>query len=123
MKRIFRSATVLAFAAFVTLWAALGGLETGERRYFVWYAVAAALGAYTHLTMILVVVGHALAAAVFLLAPGRALGSDRGHAMRARCAFALDPIDVGFRAGIGGAVVGQPGADRVQRGFRLRDRG
>ncbi len=68
-----RGYSAIAFAAIVTLWALLRGLETGERRYFVWYAVAAALGAYTHLTMILVVVGHALAAAVFLLAPGRAL--------------------------------------------------
>lgn len=68
-----RGYSAIALAAIVTMWALMRGVETGERRYYVWYAVAAALGAYTHLTMILVVVGHALASLVVLTAPGRAI--------------------------------------------------
>lgn len=66
-----RGYSAIAFVALVTMWALLRGVETGRARYFVWYAIAAALGAYTHLTTIFVVVGHALALAVYLLAPGR----------------------------------------------------
>lgn len=83
-----RGYSAIAFVAIVTMWALLRGVATGERRYFVWYAVAAALGAYTHLTMILVVVGHALAVVAFLIAPGRAI--DRRALWRGSIlAFAL----------------------------------
>lgn len=70
-----RGYSAIAFVAVVTMWALLRGVETGRTHYFVWYAVAAALGAYTHLTTIFVVVGHALALAVYLLAPGRPQGA------------------------------------------------
>jgi len=66
-----RGYSAIAFLAIVTTWALLRAVETGAARDYALYAVAAALGAYTHLTMIFVVVGHALAAAVYLAAPGR----------------------------------------------------
>ncbi len=62
-----RGYSAIAFFAIATLWALLRGVESGERRYFFVYAVLAALGAYTHLTMIFVVVGHAAAMGVWLL--------------------------------------------------------
>ena len=58
-----RGYSALAFWTLLATWALLRGLRAGERRYFVLYAVAAALGTYTHLTMVFVVAGHALAAA------------------------------------------------------------
>lgn len=66
-----RGYSAIACFAIVTTWALLRGVETGRARYFVWYGVAAGLGAYTHLTMVLVVAGHALGALAFLVAPGR----------------------------------------------------
>ncbi len=68
-----RGYSAIAFVSIVTMWALLRGVETGRTRYFVWYAVAAALGAYTHLTTIFVVVGHALALLVYLVAPARTI--------------------------------------------------
>ncbi|MEO6445457.1 MAG: glycosyltransferase family 39 protein [Gemmatimonadaceae bacterium] len=65
-----RGYSAIAFFALVTMWALLRGTESGRMRYFVLYAVAAALGAYTHLTMIFVVVGHALAALALLAMSG-----------------------------------------------------
>lgn len=68
-----RGYSAIAFFATVTTWAMLRGVETGRARYFVWYGVAAGLGAYTHLIMVLVSAGHALGALAFLAAPGRAI--------------------------------------------------
>lgn len=65
-----RGYSAIACFAIVTTWALVRGAQTGRMRYFTWYGVAAALGAYTHLTMVFVVVGHALGALVFLVAPG-----------------------------------------------------
>ena len=62
-----RGYSAIAFFAIATLWALLRAVESGERRYFLVYALLAALGAYTHLTMIFVVVGHAAAMGVWLL--------------------------------------------------------
>lgn len=62
-----RGYSAIAFFAIATMWALLRGVESGERRYFLIYALLGALGAYTHLTMIFVVVGHAAALAVWLL--------------------------------------------------------
>jgi 4-amino-4-deoxy-L-arabinose transferase-like glycosyltransferase len=67
-----RGYSAIAFVALVTMWAMLRAVETGRTRYFVWYAIAAALGAYTHLTTIFVVVGHALALLVYLVMPAQA---------------------------------------------------
>jgi len=65
-----RGYSAIALVAIVTMWAFLRGVATGERRYFVLYGVVAGLGAYTHLTVVFVVVGHALAALLLLAAPG-----------------------------------------------------
>jgi uncharacterized membrane protein len=65
-----RGYSAIALVAIVTMWALLRGVATGQRRYFVLYGIAAGLGAYTHLTVVFVVVGHALAALVFLAVPG-----------------------------------------------------
>lgn len=75
-----RGYSAIACFAIVTTWALLRGVETGRVRYFAWYGVAAGFGAYTHLTMVLVVAGHALGALAFLVAPGRAI--DRRPLLR-----------------------------------------
>ena len=75
-----RGYSAIAFVALFAMWALLRGVDTGRLRYFLWYGVAAGLGAYTHLTTIFVVVGHALALAVFLTAPGRTI--DRRAVIR-----------------------------------------
>jgi hypothetical protein len=49
----------------------LDGLKTGSRRPWLLFAVVSALGAYTHLSMILAVVGQAIAVAFHLLAVRR----------------------------------------------------
>ena len=83
-----RGYSAIACFALVTTWALIRGVETGARKYFAVYALAGALGAYTHLTMVLVVVGHALGVAAWVLLPGRAVG--RGPALRAAAgAFVL----------------------------------
>lgn len=66
-----RGYSAIALLALVTTWALLRAVDTGATRDYALYALAAALGAYTHLTMVLVVVGHALATLVFVAAPGR----------------------------------------------------
>lgn len=75
-----RGYSAIACLAIVTMWALVRGVDTGRTRYFVWYGVAAGLGAYTHLTMILVVVGHALGALAYMAAPGRPI--DRRAVLR-----------------------------------------
>ncbi len=74
-----RGYSAIAFFAIATLWALLRGVASGDRRYFLGYAVLAALGAYTHLTMIFVVVGHAVALALWLLITPLL---DRGRVVR-----------------------------------------
>ena len=74
-----RGYSAIAFFAIATLWALLRGVESGARRYFLIYAVLAALGAYTHLTMIFVVVGHAAALGLWLLTTPL---PDRGRVVR-----------------------------------------
>jgi mannosyltransferase len=59
-----------AFLALLSSWLLLRGLRRGKASDFVWYGVAAALGVYTHLTMVFLVVSHALACAVPLGLPG-----------------------------------------------------
>jgi hypothetical protein len=49
----------------------LDGLKTGSRKPWLLFAVVSALGAYTHLSMILAVVGQAIAVALHLLAARR----------------------------------------------------
>jgi len=65
-----RSYTAIAFFTVVGTTALLRGWASGRRSWYVLYAVAAGLGAYAHLTMVLVVVGHALGMAAVLVATG-----------------------------------------------------
>lgn len=62
-----RGYSAIAFFTIATLSALLQGVVSGERRHWLLYAVLASLGAYTHLTMIFVVVGHAAALALWLV--------------------------------------------------------
>lgn len=83
-----RGYSAIAFFSLLGIWALIRGIETRETRFFIAYAVAAALGAYTHLTMVLVVVGHAAAVALWL-AMGKG-ADERGATLRgAAIAFLL----------------------------------
>jgi hypothetical protein len=67
-------------AAFFTLlcsWLLLRGLRRGKGSDFAWYGLAAALSAYTHLTMVFVVVAHAMACVLLLGLPGFKPGTWR----------------------------------------------
>jgi uncharacterized membrane protein len=55
----------------------LRGLRSANLRYYSAYAFAAALGAYTHLTMVFIVIAHALACAWLIGVP-----RGRGEAWR-----------------------------------------
>ena len=71
-----RGYTAIAFFTVLGIAALLRGHVTGRLRWYALYGVAAALGAYAHLTMVLVVLGHALGLAVVLAAQG-SLGNPR----------------------------------------------
>ena len=75
-----RGYSAIAFFTLATLWALLRGVESGRIGFLVLYGLLAGLGAYTHLTMIFVVVGHAAAAAVWLVTTSGT--DDRGAAAR-----------------------------------------
>jgi 4-amino-4-deoxy-L-arabinose transferase-like glycosyltransferase len=75
-----RGYSAVALVAIVTMWALLRGVATGGTRYFVVYGIVAGLGAYTHLTTVFVVVGHALALLWFLAFSRETI--DRGAAVR-----------------------------------------
>jgi mannosyltransferase len=64
-----RGYTALAFFALLSSWLLLRGLRRGSIADFVGYAVACALGAYTHLTMVFLVLGQAAACALRLGPP------------------------------------------------------
>ncbi len=66
-----RGYTMLAFFTLVSTSALLRGLRTEGRAGFVLYGVTAALGIYTHLTMVFVVAGQALAVLIELVTPPR----------------------------------------------------
>ena len=55
-----RGYSALAFFALLSTSLLLRGLERPRAGVYIGYGVAAALGAYTHLTMVFIVVGHAL---------------------------------------------------------------
>jgi len=63
-----RGYTMLAFFAMLATYALVRGLREGRWRWFVLYAGAAALGAYTHLTMVFMAVAQFLVVVVWLLA-------------------------------------------------------
>lgn len=64
-----RGYSAMAFFALLATWALLRGMREGRMGFFVLYGVTAALGAYTHLTMVFVVAGHALACLIALIRP------------------------------------------------------
>lgn len=64
-----RGYTALAFFALLSSWLLLRGLRRGRIRDFVGYGAACALGAYTHLTMVFLVLGHVAACALRLGLP------------------------------------------------------
>jgi mannosyltransferase len=55
-----RGYTALAFWTMLSTYLLLRGIRTQRRGPFLWYAVAAALGVYTHLTMAFLVASHVL---------------------------------------------------------------
>ncbi len=55
-----RGYSALAFLTLLTSWLLLRGLRRGRPIDAVWYGVAAALGVYAHLTMMFLVLSHAL---------------------------------------------------------------
>jgi len=65
-----RGYTMLAFLAVVSTALLLRGLRSGASGYYVAYGITAALGAYTHLTMVFIVLAHAAACALLLGVPG-----------------------------------------------------
>lgn len=67
-----RGYSAMAFFAIVLTWLALRGLSDGGWGVWISYAVLAGFAAFTHLTAVFIVVGHAIAMATFLLlmAPG-----------------------------------------------------
>jgi mannosyltransferase len=69
-----RGYAVLAFCTLLCTWALLRGLAGDALRPWIIYGVSAGLGAYTHLTMVFVVVGHALAALLEVALPDRTTG-------------------------------------------------
>jgi len=64
-----RGYAMLAFFTVACTWALLRILEGGSRRLAFVYGASAALGAYTHLTMVFIVVGHAAVCVALLAMP------------------------------------------------------
>jgi len=64
-----RGYTMLAFFTLLATFLFIRALETQGSRYFFRYALVAALGVYTHLTMVFVVLSHAFLSAVLMLLP------------------------------------------------------
>ena len=68
-----RGYTALLFATMLATYFLIRGLERRERSSFVGYGIAAAVGAYAHLTMVLVVIAQATVVAVRLLVQDRGI--------------------------------------------------
>jgi mannosyltransferase len=66
-----RGYSMLAFWTLLTSYLLLRGLREGRPSLWLWYGVAAALGVYTHLTMVFTVVAQALVAGWELIAQAR----------------------------------------------------
>jgi mannosyltransferase len=82
-----RGYTALALGAVLCTWLLLQGWRSGRARYFVLYGFVAALGVYTHLTLALMLVGHALV----LLAAGWRTG-DRRRLLLGMAAVAMAAV-------------------------------
>ena len=66
-----RGYTALLFCVLLATYLLVRWLDTGRRRFLAWYAVVTAVGAYAHLTMVLVSISHALALGIAALVNGR----------------------------------------------------
>ncbi len=106
-----RGYAMLAFFTIACTWALLRILEGGPRRLAYAYAASAALGAYTHLTMVFIVAGHAAVCAALLATPA-------GRAMWARNRGAIVLAFVG--AGLGTLLLYSPVLLQVQTFFTQR---
>jgi uncharacterized membrane protein len=88
-----RGYSALAFFALLSSALLLRGLRRGKRGDFVWYGIASGFGVYTHLTMVFVVLAHAIACAGVLSlhksAMSRWRGPLTGFALAALIALAL----------------------------------
>lgn len=62
-----RGYTLLLVVSLISTQLLLDGLKTRSRTPWILFAIACALGAYTHLTMVLAVIGQAIAVASYLL--------------------------------------------------------
>ncbi len=82
-----RGYSAIAFFTVVLTGLALRGLSGSQPRVWYWYAVVSALAAFTHLTAVLVVLGHAAAVAVTLMILGRARAGRGIIARRAVIGF------------------------------------
>lgn len=78
-----RGYSTLAFFTLLCSWLLLRGLRRGQVIDAVWYGLAGALGAYTHLTMMFLVASHAL------LCGAAAFGQPRQDLFRRRGRFAV----------------------------------
>jgi mannosyltransferase len=75
-----RGYTALAFLTIASSWLLLRGLRREKASDFVLYAIVAALGVYAHLTMVFLVVSHAILCAIPLGLPGP--GAERWRRWR-----------------------------------------
>ena len=76
-----RGYTLLLVLALLGTQLILDGLKTRSRKPWLLFAVASALGAYTHVSMILAVIGQAIAVALYLVAGRRfTVGELKGPA-------------------------------------------
>jgi 4-amino-4-deoxy-L-arabinose transferase-like glycosyltransferase len=65
-----RGYATLAFLTLLASWLLMRGLRRGRASDFVWYGVVAALGVYTHVTMVFLVASHAVLCVLPLGLPG-----------------------------------------------------
>ena len=83
-----RGYSALAFWTILSTFFLLRGMRSGSRRAYAFYAVAAALGAYTHLAMMFVIASHVLICAANAWSDGR-LGLSLARWKTAAQAFLL----------------------------------
>ena len=106
-----RGYAILAFFTVACTWALLRILEGGPPRLAFVYGACAALGAYTHLTMVFIVAGHAaVCAALLATASGRVMWTRN-----------RTPIILAFAvAGLGALLLYSPVLLQVQSFFNSR---
>jgi mannosyltransferase len=106
-----RGYAMLAFFTIACTWALLRILEGGPRRLAIFYGASAALGAYTHLTMVFIVAGHAAVCAALLVLPA---GREAWTRNRSTIVLAF------VAAGVGALLLYSPVLLQVQSFFTSR---